>query len=157
MNYLLVVDDSPVDRQLVRSLLELHLNYRIEFASNGWEALEHIESQLPLVVITDLLMPEMDGLKLTETIHRLYKSVPVILMTAHGSEEIAAEALLRGAADYIPKSKLAKELHFAVRGVLELSEGISSDRRLGHFLKYEQTRFELENDMRLIGPLVDHL
>ncbi len=78
-------------------------------------------------------------------------------MTAHGSEEIAAEALLRGAADYIPKSKLAKELHFAVRGVLELSEGISADRRLGHYLRYEHTRYELENDMRLIGPLVDHL
>jgi CheY-like chemotaxis protein len=123
MNYLLVVDDSPLDRQLAKSLLERRLNYRIEFASTGWEALEHIESQLPLVVITDLQMPEMDGLKLTETIHRHYKTVPVILMTAHGSEEIAAEALLRGAADYIPKSQLAKELYHAVESVLAVSEG----------------------------------
>ena len=157
MNYLLVVDDSPIDRQLVRSLLERRLNYQIEFASTGWEALEQIESQLPLAIITDLQMPEMDGLQLTDAVRRRFATVPVILMTAHGSEEIAAEALARGATDFVPKSKLATELCHAVESVLAVSTGSSGEQRLSHCLRFEQTRYELENDLLLIPPLVEHL
>ena len=157
MNYLLVVDDSPIDRQLVRSLLERRLTYQVEFASNGWEALEQIESQLPLAIITDLQMPEMDGLQLTDAVRRRFATVPVILMTAHGSEEIAAEALARGAADFVPKSKLATELCHAVESVLAVSTGSSGEQRLSHCLRFEQSRYELDNDVLLIPPLVEHL
>lgn len=158
MNYLLVVDDSPVDRQLASHFLERRFNYQIEFASTGWEAVEQIESQLPLAVITDLAMPEMDGLQLTAEIRRRFPTVPVILMTAHGSEEIAAEALAIGAADYVPKSKLPTELCRAVESVVSVAVGASSsDQRLSHFLEYEHTRYVLKNDVMLIPAVVDHL
>lgn len=157
MNYLLVVDDSHVDRQLAKSLLEHHFNHRIEYASNGWEALEHIEANLPLAVVTDLQMPEMDGMQLTETVRRRFPTVPVILMTAHGSETLALDALLRGAADYVPKSKLASELARAVAAVLSATAETSRDLRLQNSLRYEQSRFELENDVMLVPPLVERL
>lgn len=157
MNYLLVVDDSRVDREMVRGLLERRLNYQIEFASNGWEAVEQIESQLPLAIITDLQMPEMDGLQLTAEVRRRFATVPVILMTAHGSEEIAAEALALGAADYVPKSKLTTELYRAVESVLAVTAGNSGEQRLSQYLRSEQTRYELDNDAALIPPLVAHL
>lgn len=157
MNYLLVVDDSSVDRQLVRGLLERQFKYKIEFAATGWEAVEHIESQLPLAIITDLRMPEMDGLQLTETCRRRFATVPVVLMTGHGSEDIAAEALLRGAADYVPKSKLATELCRAVESVLAVATGAAGEQRLGHCLRSEESRYELDNDALLIPPLVNHL
>jgi len=157
MNYLLVVDDSAVDRQLASRFLERRFNYQIEFASTGWEAVEQLESKLPLAVITDLAMPEMDGLQLTAEIRRRFPNVPVILMTAHGSEEIAAEALALGAADYVPKSKLPTELCRAVESVLTVAAGSPSDQRLSHLLQYEQTRYVLKNDVMLIPAVVDHL
>ncbi len=61
------------------------------FAGHGREALEVIAREPPDVVLTDLLMPEMDGLELVERIKRDYPATPVILMTAHGSEEIAVK------------------------------------------------------------------
>jgi CheY-like chemotaxis protein len=157
MNYLLIVDDSPFDSHLARSVLEKTFHERIKFAENGWIALEQIEEQLPLAVVTDLQMPVLDGLQLTERIHQRFPSVPVILMTAHGSEEIAAEALARGAVDFVPKSMLASELVHAVESVLAMSTGGPRDQRLYQCLRREELQFELNNDITLIPPLVSRL
>lgn len=157
MNYILVVDDSLVDRQLAKGLLDRQFNHRVEFASNGWEALEQIESHLPLAVVTDLQMPEMDGLQLTEAMRRRFPSVPVILMTAYGSETIAMDAPIRGATDYVPKAKLASELCRAVDAVISASAQLSREQRLLHCLRFEEVHYELENDPVLIPPLVDHV
>lgn len=154
MNYLLIVDDSPIDSHLARSLLEKQFSERIKFAVNGWEALEQIQEQLPLLVITDLQLPEMDGLQLTERIHQRFPNVPVLLMTAHGSEEIAAEALARGAVDYVPKSMLATELCHAVSSVLAVSKGGTRDLSVQRFLRRQEFQFDLPNDPELITPLV---
>jgi CheY-like chemotaxis protein len=146
MNYLLIVDDSPMDSHLARSLLEKQFSERIKFAVNGWEALEQIEEQLPLIVITDLQLPEMDGLQLTERIHERFPTVPVLL--------IAAEALARGAVDYVPKSMLATELCRAVSSVLAVSKGGTRDQAVQRYLSREEFQFDLDNDPALITPLV---
>ena len=104
MSHLLIVEDSLVDSRLAAELLRP--KYSVEYASNGLEALESMEARIPLAVITDLRMPEMDGMQLVKAVRRRFATVPVVLMTAHGSEEIALRALMAGAADYIPKSKL---------------------------------------------------
>ncbi len=62
------------------------------------------------LVITDLMMPETNGLELVAAVRQLYPQVPVILMTAYGNESIAVEALERGAASYVPKSQQADRL-----------------------------------------------
>lgn len=157
MNYMLIVDDSPMDSHLARSLLEKQFHERIKFAANGWEALEQIEEQLPLIVITDLQLPELDGLQLTERIHQRFPTVPVILMTAHGSEDVAAEALARGAVDYVPKSMLATELCHAVSSVLAMSAAGPRDQSIQRFLRRQEFQFDLDNDPNLIAPVVSHL
>lgn len=157
MNYLLIVDDSPLDSHLARSVLEKQFHERIKFAVNGWEALEQIEEQLPLAVITDLQLPELDGMQLTERIHQKFPTVPVILMTAHGSEDVAAEALARGAVDFVPKSMLATELCHAVAGVLAISTKGIRDQSILQCLKSQDFCFELETDPAVISPLVMHL
>jgi CheY-like chemotaxis protein len=155
MNYILVVDDSLVDRRLVGHLLEGHAEYHVEYASNGIEALEVLESRLPLAVVTDLQMPEMDGMQLVQAIRRRYPAVPVIVTTAHGSEDIALQALTLGAADYVPKSQLASELRKSVASLLAITTGERGHQRLWHCLRYQELQYELENDVRLIAPLVD--
>jgi CheY-like chemotaxis protein len=157
MNFVLVVDDSSVDRALAGHLLEGHPEFHVEYASNGIEALELLEARLPLAVITDLQMPEMDGFQLVEAIHHRYPSVPTIVMTAHGSEEIALQALTLGAADYVPKAQLASELRKSLETVLALTTGERGHQRLWHCLRHQELQYELENDVKLIPPLVDEL
>lgn len=88
------------------------------FAENGQEALSVIEQTRPDIVLTDMLMPIMDGLELVQRINRDHGDLPVILMTAHGSEEIAVRALQIGAASYVPKQSLVRNLANTVTDVL---------------------------------------
>ena len=81
MPVVLIVDDSEVDRRLVGGLLPKDLEWLIEFADNGVEALEKMRLSLPDVVITDMLMPEMDGMELVSNISVDYPNIPVILIT----------------------------------------------------------------------------
>src|SRR5436190_11689862 len=96
----LVVDDSAMDRLLASSLLESVGGWTVLTANNGVEALAELEKQKFDLVLTDLLMPEMDGLELVRAVRAKHPLVPVILMTGHGSEDIAIKALQGGAASY---------------------------------------------------------
>src|SRR4051794_11471078 len=130
MSLVLVVDDSGVDRRLAGGILDKHGGLIVEYASNGTEALERIENHMPEVVLTDLQMPEMDGLELVGRIRAKYPLIPVILMTAHGSEEIAVQALQRGAASYVAKSKLAQELPQVLDEVMAVAKADRHSDRL---------------------------
>jgi CheY-like chemotaxis protein len=99
----LIVDDSPIDRRLATRLVEKLEGWEIEQACNGVEALEMIRRHPPAIVLTDMLMPEMDGLELVKAIRERHPLIPVIVMTAFGSEDIAIKALQTGAASYVPK------------------------------------------------------
>src|SRR5688572_6531925 len=109
MPKVLVVDDAAVDRKLVGGLLKAP-NLTIEFAADGMEALAKIEVERPAIVVTDLVMPGMNGLELVGKIVAQYPALPVILMTGKGSEEIAVKALQAGASSYVPKSSLHNHL-----------------------------------------------
>jgi CheY-like chemotaxis protein/anti-sigma regulatory factor (Ser/Thr protein kinase) len=120
MTTILVVDDSPIDRRLASRLLE-RAGFTVRAAENGREALSILgESERAQLVVTDLVMPEMDGLTLVQEIRSRYGAIPVVLMTAYGSDEIAVRALQRGAVSYVPKRELATSLAETVRSVLSL-------------------------------------
>lgn len=93
MPNILIVDDSATDRALAGKLLECGQDVNVTYAEHGREALELIAADRPDLIVSDLQMPEMDGLELVTAVREGYPSVPVILMTAQGSEQIAAEAL----------------------------------------------------------------
>ncbi len=156
MTTVLVVDDSAVDRRLAGGILEKASGLKIEYAANGAEALKKIEQARPDIVLSDLQMPEMDGLELVGHVRNRYPLIPVILMTAHGSEDIAVQALARGAASYVPKAKLAQELPDVVESVLAVSKADRHNERLGECLAKTSNEFVLDNDTSLVYPLVDH-
>lgn len=157
MAKVLVVDDSPVDRLLVSKLLGKSLNLTAAYAANGREALDACAADPPDVVLTDLQMPEMDGLELVEQVRGRYPLVPLVLMTAHGSEEVAVQALKRGAASYVPKRNLAKELGHTLDKVLGLAHARRRQQRLRECLAWQESYFVLDNDRALIPPLVGEL
>lgn len=155
MPTILVVDDSAVDRRLVGGLLAKMTVCTIEYAANGVEALARIKDAMPDLVVTDLTMPMMDGLELVKSVRGRYPGLPLILMTAHGSEELAIEALERGAASYVPKSQLASKLPATMEEVLALARADRGHEQLLNCLTGTEFHFRLENDAALIDPLVD--
>ncbi|HEV3078427.1 MAG TPA: response regulator [Gemmataceae bacterium] len=157
MATVLVVDDSAVDRLRAEKLLSKDIGLSVRSATNGKEALHALAQELPDVVITDMQMPEMDGLELVEAIRSKYPAVPVILMTAHGSEELAVHALQRGAASYVPKRNLARDLPETIDSVLGVSKANLGQQRLLECLIDTQSHFVLENDASLIPSLIGHL
>ena len=155
MTTILVVDDSEVDRRLVGGLLQRETSYAVRFAHNGREALNDIRKLVPDLVLTDMNMPERDGLGLVNAVRLHYPHVPVILMTAHGSDDLAIEALEQGAASYVPKSQLNDKLVETIDEVLAISRADQTYEQLVGCLTRTEFTFALHNDAALIEPLVD--
>lgn len=153
MQTLLVVDDSRVDRRLVGGLLQKTGEYEIIYAENGNDALQRIELDIPDAVLTDLHMPEMNGLELVQAIKSDYPLIPVLLMTAQGSEELAVEALRLGAASYVTKRRLGEDLVSTLHQVLEAASTDQGETRLLNRISSQQTSYVLPNETKLIHAL----
>ncbi|GBD36271.1 Luminescence regulatory protein LuxO [bacterium HR36] len=158
MASILVVDDAATDRILVKGLLQKSGEYQVLEAASGQEAIEYLRQQLPDLILTDLLMPDMNGFELVDYVRRNHPSVPVILMTAHGNEEIAIQALRRGAASYVPKKTLARDLAETIESVLSVATARREQERLfTQSWVASSTRFHLPNDVSLIPPLIEYV
>ncbi len=152
---ILVVDDSEVDRRLVGGLLARNPDYNVRYAECGRSALALMRDEIPDLVVTDLIMPETNGLELVAAVRRLYPQVPVILMTAYGNESIAIEALECGAASYVPKSQQADRLLDTVTRVLARVEANRYQTHLRGCPAKLDCSFYLDSDPAMIPPLVD--
>ena len=150
----LVVDDTTFDQRLVGKLLESMDEIRLLFARNGREALATIAREPPTAVLTDLVMPEMGGLELVYEIRAIYPQIPVILMTANGSESVAMDALRAGATNYIPKRDLVRDLVRTLRKVITIAKTKRERARILSFLGRRESAFTLENDPDLLMPFV---
>jgi len=153
----LVVDDSAVDRSLVSGLLAKDTTLKIRNAIHGADAMRQIEESPPDIVVTDLIMPEMSGLELVAAVKAKYPSVPVVLMTSKGSEDVAARALHQGAASYVPKRMLAQRILRTVRGVLSAGSRLRRYERLMGCVARNECSFVLDNDCSMFGDLVGYL
>jgi CheY-like chemotaxis protein len=156
MSRVLVVEDSRTQATQIRLLLE-DASYEVELAADGVHALASLRRAAPDIVLTDLEMPNLNGLELVEAVRREFTHIPVVLMTAHGSEEIASMALSKGAASYIPKAYLTGDLLPTIERLLELT---NADRQHVHSfdcLSVAELHYVLRNDPALIAPTVGYL
>jgi two-component system alkaline phosphatase synthesis response regulator PhoP len=116
---ILVVDDEKNIRELVRYNLESR-GYVVSEAKNGQEAIEKAKTQLPSLIVLDLMLPEIDGLEVCRILkgNSSTKKIPIIMLTALGSEVDKIVGLELGADDYITKPFSPRELVARVRAVL---------------------------------------
>lgn len=156
MTTVLIVDDSAVDRLLAGGCLK-ETGLTVAYAANGQEALDLIQQSMPDVVVTDLLMPEVDGLELVQEVKTNWPTLPVVLMTAHGNEETAVTALRVGAASYVPKKNLSRDLEETVRNVLAVATSAEADRKVLHSLRRVELEFEIGNELNGLRPLISHI
>ena len=122
---ILLVDDDPDLLQLITLRLS-SAGYRVSTASSGEEALGKLAARRPDVVITDLRMDGMDGLALFDRIRADTPSLPVILLTAHGTVPDAVDATQRGIFAFLTKPFDGHELLAQVGRALRLSGGSES-------------------------------
>jgi putative nucleotidyltransferase with HDIG domain len=115
---ILVVDDEEAIREVVSTLLDSQ-GYQCTVRSNGRLALEAFRNDTFDLVLSDIVMPEMDGLKLLSALRDEDPDVPVIMVTAMHDISIALEAIRAGAYDYILKPFEKDQLHLSVRRALE--------------------------------------
>ncbi len=115
---ILVVDDEEAIREVVSTLLEAQ-GYQCATVGNGRAAREYLQKDTPDLVLSDMVMPEMDGLKLLEWLRSHDQDLPIIMVTAMHDVSTALEAIRRGAYDYILKPFEKDQLFLSVRRALE--------------------------------------
>ncbi|NIP87033.1 MAG: response regulator [Planctomycetales bacterium] len=154
MSKILVVDDSPVERQMIVGLLSSNEGLQVEAVGSGSEALQHIRDSRPDLVISDMEMPQIDGLELLKQIRVHHADLPVIVITSLGSEAMAVEALHAGAASYLAKTNIEESLFETVQQVLTIVEANRNSSDLMSCLRETYFEFEIASDPELIEPLV---
>jgi len=121
MSRVLAIDDDAAVRFTLEAVLT-DTGFAVETAIGGAAGLAAFEARGADLVVTDLAMPDVDGMKVLEQIRAVDPGVPVMLLTAHGSERIAVAAIKAGAYDYLPKPFDPDELVLGVRRGLETRE-----------------------------------
>jgi DNA-binding response OmpR family regulator len=148
---ILVVDDEPEVRSLVHELLS-RAGYEIGEAADGRNALRQLFAAPPDLVVLDVTMPDMDGWQALERI-RDVSDVPVLMLTAHGSELERVRGLKAGADDYVMKPFGRQELLARVEALLRRSEG----RRLPARETYADDLIAIDHNAREVtvggGPV----
>ena len=157
MPTILVVDDSPLDRHLEAALLRKSPDNTVFEATSGEDALAKIELHLPDLIVTDMMMPNMNGLELVSAVKDEYPLIPIILVTSQGTERIAVEALQKGAASYVPKQNVPDELLEIVERVLMATHDVRGRSRLLGRMTDCQYSFTLENQIDLVCALSSYL
>jgi DNA-binding NtrC family response regulator len=114
---LLIVDDEVNTRNALAEMFRED-GYQVETAADGFKALPKLEEFQPDVVVTDLRMPGLDGIGLTQKVLELDPDCEVIITTAHGAIETAIEAMRKGATDYLIKPINIKELSLLIERAL---------------------------------------
>jgi len=122
--HVLVVDDEEDVRDTLSSVLK-QLNYVPYVAENGVEALKVIEREHIDVVLSDLYMPEMDGIELLKRLKAQDSKIVFLMITAHPTIETAVEAIKKGAYDYLTKPFHIEEVRLKINRALE-RKGLTS-------------------------------
>jgi len=149
---ILVVDDEERMVRFIRMNLE-HDGFQVSEAFNGKQAIQKIRDVTPDLILLDVMMPDLDGFEVLETVREV-SQVPVIMLTAKGEEDDRVRGLELGADDYVTKPFSPRELVSRVKAVLRRTEGASGSM---HGLIEVDDRLKIDFDRREIwleGKLV---
>lgn len=148
--HILVVDDEEPIRNLVKRAVD-QAGFQCSTASNGKEALAMLKQDRVDVVITDIMMPELDGIRLTQEVRNIYMA-DVIVMTGYAEGYTYNEIITEGASDFIQKPLDLKELILRLRRVLKERDIIAAKDKAEAQLKESFNKMS-----RVLGEIVSSL
>ena len=164
---ILIADDNPVDRTLIKGILNNQTQWQVDAVESGSAAAAKVKmgvqaggagnDQRPSVLITDLLMPGLDGLELISQIKVIDPALPIVLITNSDNQEIAMSALRAGATSFSPKQSLATDLVTTINQVLEVAQRMKYTHSESFCAVPDHQAFVLENESSLIGPTIENL
>lgn len=152
MARIMVVDDEPAHRESLRRIFE-RAGHQVILASDGEEAVRLIQSVAVDVVLTDLVMPRVDGRMVLRAALTARPDLDIVLMTAYGNVENAVAAMREGAKDFLTKPARRGELLACVDRILERQRLVAENRALRAELRNEHTpqRHDVRGLERLLG------
>ncbi|RKX22790.1 MAG: response regulator [Candidatus Zixiibacteriota bacterium] len=113
---ILIVDDDVTTREMISKILSLN-GYQVVLASDGFEVLSILKQNNINIVITDMKMPEMDGMELIGLIRKSYPDIKIIVMTAFGDIYTIKDAMMKGADEYVSKPFNSCEINMVIERV----------------------------------------
>ena len=154
---ILVVDDEQIIRNVLKRKLEQTTSYSVFTADDGIPALEVFKNEQIDLVITDLLMTEMNGIDLLRQIKSIDPRTPVVIITGYGTLDDAIEAIHLGAEDFIKKP-------FDINDVIETIEKTfrklaeeADQREVIKFISSEQIDLEIPNDFEFLNVVINYV
>lgn len=150
---ILVVDDQQQILDFLREILTAE-GFEVLTASNGIDALQLYQEHRPAFTLTDISMPQMNGIELLKQIKGLNAEAVVMLMTGDGAESYAVEALRNGAVNYFNKPVEIKEVLNTLRRYSSLASGYDFELFAPDFLRDERLTLVLKNDLTQINHAV---
>ena len=129
-NILLIEDEEPIRRVMVKILVEENKTYSVTEATNGKEGFETLSKKSFDLVLCDIKMPKMDGIEVLQHTRKKGIQIPFIMLTGHGNVETAVEAMKLGAYDFIPKPPDLNRLLTAVRNALQVKTLVGENKAL---------------------------
>ena len=151
----LFVDDSETDRTRVGGLLQGERpNWNLITRKSATAGLELLRKHPVSVVVTDLFMPGMTGEEFLLEIRELFPSIPVILVTSQGSDQIATRSLELGAVNYLPKRRVVKDLVKAIDEVLRSAQEAKMAQTVLAHLQQSRTIFRIAMSLEQIRSLL---
>ena len=132
---ILIVDDEPDMLKLLSMIIKEKTPYEVTTTNNPLEALELAKKGGFDLVITDLKMPGLDGMELLDAIKRVDEDIPLIIITAYGTVEAAAEAMQKGGFDFITKPFRKEHILFTIDKAMKWLKLERENRMLREQLK----------------------
>ena len=158
-NILLIEDEEPIRRVMVKILVEENKTYSVTEATNGKEGFETLSKKSFDLVLCDIKMPKMDGIEVLQHTRKKGIQIPFIMLTGHGNVETAVEAMKLGAYDFIPKPPDLNRLLTAVRNALQVKTLVGENKALKRKVakKYEMigesdSLFEIQALIDKVAP-----
>lgn len=152
----LIVEDDKVSRELLRVIIQKE-GYEFATAADGVEGFDLFNEFLPDIVITDIRMPRLDGIELLKKIRAIERDVIVIIVTAHGNENIALEALHLGANNYLKKPINIEEIKILLSRYFSLYKTKTVRKDITSLVVSQNISLSIESDMDLIPSVAEYL
>jgi two-component system, NtrC family, nitrogen regulation response regulator NtrX len=145
----LVIDDESAIRDSLKMILEYE-DYQFVGAASGQEGLAAVQRERPDIVLLDIKMPGMDGLEVLKQLHTADESLPIVMISGHGTTSTAVEAVRSGAIDFLDKPLSSERVIVTLENVLKTSELRSENRDL---------KIAMESKYEIVGqsPALRHV
>lgn len=152
----LIVEDDIVSRELLRVIVQKE-GYELRTAEDGFAGFEVFNEFMPDVVVTDIRMPRLDGIELLKKIRTVERDVIVIIVTAHGNENIALEALHVGANNYLKKPINLEDLKILLSRYYSLYKTKTVRKDITALVSSQTIELVIESDLDLIPSVAEYL